>query len=71
MAIFNSYVGLPEGIFPLEGFNLFQENVDKNQHPSSRMKTFEVVVITHSNRELGTVFDIQKTSEIEPDRNNV
>jgi hypothetical protein len=30
MAIFNSYVGLPEGIFPLEGFNLFQENVEKN-----------------------------------------
>ena len=29
MAIFNSYVGLPEGIFPLEGFNLFQENVEK------------------------------------------
>ena len=24
------------------------------------MKTFEVVVITHSSRELGTVFDIQK-----------
>ena len=29
MAIFNSYVGLPEGIFPLEGFNLFQENVEQ------------------------------------------